>query len=107
MTFSGIILAAGMSSRMENGNKLLLPFRGHTIIEETVSNMLRSSLSETIVVTGHQHDEIELALENVTDSNTCISRNDTMNFIVNQLPVIDLGSDTIICEYDTRCICDK
>lgn len=51
-----ILLAAGLSQRMGR-NKLLLPFRGKTIIESTLEPVLTIS-DRTIVITGHEHDRL-------------------------------------------------
>ncbi len=72
MKISGIILAAGLSTRMAGENKLLLPFRGRTVIEETLSNMCQSNISETVIVTGYQHEAIALTLEHMIGSTTRI-----------------------------------
>lgn len=54
---AGIILAAGLSSRMGCA-KQLLPFRGQTVLECVVDSALRSSLHPVIVVLGHEADLI-------------------------------------------------
>lgn len=58
MLISAIILAAGESKRMGEQNKLLLPFRGHTLIEEIIDTVLRSKVGEVIVVLGHEADRV-------------------------------------------------
>ncbi len=60
---AGIILAAGLSSRMAPDNKLLthLP-SGKPMIAEVVDKVLASSASPVIVVTGHQAEKIKEAL---------------------------------------------
>ncbi len=55
-----ILLAAGLSSRMGR-NKLLLPFRGRTVIEKTLSSVLEVS-EKVIVVTGFERERIESLL---------------------------------------------
>lgn len=55
---TGIILAAGASSRMGR-TKQLLPFRGQTILEGVVDNALASSLHRVVVVLGHESETIE------------------------------------------------
>lgn len=55
-----ILLAAGLSSRMGR-NKLLLPFRGRTVIENTLSSVLEIS-ERVIVVTGFERERIERLL---------------------------------------------
>lgn len=52
-----ILLAAGLSSRMGR-NKLLLPYNGSTIIENTLSSVLEVS-ERVIVVTGFEREKIE------------------------------------------------
>ncbi len=50
---AAIILAAGESKRMGR-LKQLMPFRGKTILEHSVDNILASKVSEVIVVLGHE-----------------------------------------------------
>jgi CTP:molybdopterin cytidylyltransferase MocA len=52
-----IILAAGESKRMKVP-KMLLPFRGKTIIEQVMENVIFSQVDETVVVLGSDKDEI-------------------------------------------------
>jgi len=52
-----IILAAGTSSRMGNP-KLLLPWKDHTIIEETVDQVLDAGYDDVVVVAGPERDEM-------------------------------------------------
>jgi molybdenum cofactor cytidylyltransferase len=58
-----VVLAAGLSSRMELGPKLLLDLGGEPMIRRTVCNVLAMGPSETVVVTGANAREIEAALE--------------------------------------------
>ena len=53
-----IVLAAGISSRMGKP-KLLLPYGDHTIIEETVDQVLEGGYDDTVVVVGSDRDEIQ------------------------------------------------
>lgn len=50
-----IILAAGESKRM-NSPKMLLPFRGKTIIETVIDNVIASEADRVIVVVGAEKD---------------------------------------------------
>ena len=59
---SGIILAAGLSTRMGEP-KQLLPFRDSTIIETVIDNLLGSKLSEVIVVVGHEAEKIQTRIQ--------------------------------------------
>ena len=56
---SAILLAAGSSRRMGNSNKLLLPYRGSTILAVTAENILAAGIEELIVVTGHEAAAVE------------------------------------------------
>ena len=55
-----ILLAAGLSTRMGT-NKLLLPFKGKTIIEATLETVL-SFTKRVVVVTGHESERIGEAI---------------------------------------------
>lgn len=55
---SGILLAAGLSTRMGEP-KQLLPFADNTILETVVDNMLDAKFNEVIVVIGHCAEQIQ------------------------------------------------
>jgi molybdenum cofactor cytidylyltransferase len=59
---SAIVPAAGMSTRMDSRNKLLLPFDGRTLIERTVDTLIGSGIDEVIVVVGYQKEMVKAAL---------------------------------------------
>jgi len=59
---SAVILAAGQGTRIGR-QKLLLTLGGKTIIEIAVAAALGSKVSETIVVLGHQSEEIAQVLK--------------------------------------------
>ena len=59
---SGIVLAAGRSSRMEGANKLLLPWKEQCVLQVVVERICEVGLGEVVVVTGHQRAEVEKAL---------------------------------------------
>ncbi|MEO8112092.1 MAG: nucleotidyltransferase family protein [Ginsengibacter sp.] len=70
---SAIVLAAGLSARMEGKNKMLLPFDGKTVIEKVVANIIASGIIEVIVVTGRdaltvhdllQHSPVKIIYNN-------------------------------------------
>ncbi len=58
MRITGIILAAGVSSRMGTANKLLLKYKNHTIIEEVFHNISTSQIDDILIITGFEHDRI-------------------------------------------------
>jgi molybdenum cofactor cytidylyltransferase len=58
MKISGIILAAGSSSRMPNQNKLLAKINGKTILESVLDTALMVDLSQVIVVLGSNAEQL-------------------------------------------------
>jgi molybdenum cofactor cytidylyltransferase len=60
-SISAIVVAAGFSTRMGQP-KQLLPYAGHTVIEQIVSVLLQCPLAEIVVVTGHERQAIEATL---------------------------------------------
>lgn len=60
---TGILLAAGLSSRMGKP-KQLLPFGNSTIIETVIDNMLFSNFNEVRIVIGHYAEEIKTQIGN-------------------------------------------
>jgi molybdenum cofactor cytidylyltransferase len=59
---SAVLLAAGSSSRLGPGNKLLLPIRGKSIIRRSAENILRTGVNELIVVAGKDMGPINYEL---------------------------------------------
>lgn len=49
---TAIVLAAGLSSRMEGQQKLFLPYRKRTILEQVVAELLASLVEEIIIVSS-------------------------------------------------------
>lgn len=62
---SAIVLAAGLSKRMGNINKLLLPYKNKTIIEATLENILASGIDEIIVVTGCEAEKVKAVIQHL------------------------------------------
>jgi molybdenum cofactor cytidylyltransferase len=59
---AGILLAAGMSSRM-GSNKLLFELRGESILRGAARRALAGGLSPLVVVLGHEADKARQALD--------------------------------------------
>lgn len=59
MSLAGIVLAAGLSERMEGGPKQLLSFGDRTMVGHVVATAEASSLDPIIVVTGNAAAEVE------------------------------------------------
>lgn len=55
---SGVVLAAGKSTRLGVMPKQLLPWRGTTLLEWVVRQVEGSPLDEVLVVVGHQSEEV-------------------------------------------------
>lgn len=51
-----ILLAAGQGLRMGGPNKLLLPFRGRSVLETTLSGLCAADIGPVFVVAGHQRE---------------------------------------------------
>ncbi len=61
---TGVVLAAGASERM-GGSKLLLPFRGSTVLNTTIAAVEASRVGRVIVVTGARAEAVEASLGTV------------------------------------------
>jgi molybdenum cofactor cytidylyltransferase len=62
-----IILAAGQSTRMGEENKMLLPYRESTLLNQVIKEVYASKVDRIIVVTGHQAAAIEQSVSNEFD----------------------------------------
>jgi len=60
---AAIILAAGRSTRMGGPNKLLAELGGKTLVRIVTEQALASKAQSVIVVTGHQAEQVEKALQ--------------------------------------------
>ncbi len=60
--FDAIILAAGLSRRMGEENKLLLDWGGEPMIRRVVKTYIAALGPHVIVVTGHEADRVRAAL---------------------------------------------
>jgi molybdenum cofactor cytidylyltransferase len=61
-----VVLAAGRSTRMGGPNKLLAELSGKKLVRIATEQALASKASEVIVVTGHQAELVEHALEGLS-----------------------------------------
>ncbi|MDR2830780.1 MAG: NTP transferase domain-containing protein [Methanobrevibacter sp.] len=86
--FTGIITAAGKSSRMTEDlenmglpttTKLILDFdKGKTIIETTINKVLNAGVDECIIVLGHFKDEIIKEILKINDDRIKLVYNDPL-----------------------------
>lgn len=58
---NGLVLAAGLSSRMGDF-KPLMPLRGKTLIENSIDSMLLAGVNQIVVVLGHRGADLEAIL---------------------------------------------
>ena len=56
---AAILLAAGLSTRTKQFNKLLLNYQGKKIIKHSVDNILKSKIDYLIVITGRNKNKIK------------------------------------------------
>ncbi len=61
---TGIVLAAGQSRRM-GSPKLLLPWRGRTVVEAVVTSLRQGGVDRIVVVLGGDREAVERALADV------------------------------------------
>lgn len=74
-TTCALILAAGLSSRMQDF-KPLMPLRGKTLIENAVDSVLQGSAEQVVVVTGYRGKELEALLADRYGSRIILVRNE-------------------------------
>ena len=60
---AAVILAAGRSTRMGAENKLLKTIEGEPLVARTARQVTSSAIGEVFVVTGHERQQVEDALE--------------------------------------------
>ncbi len=65
MATSAILLAAGLSRRFGDRNKLLLPFESETIVRATARRILAGGPDELVVVLGYQAAQVRAALHDL------------------------------------------
>lgn len=57
---AAIVLAAGLSQRMGNTNKLLLDVEGHSLLKRSVMAIVAAGVGEVLVVLGHESELTKL-----------------------------------------------
>lgn len=60
---AAIVLAAGQSRRMAGRNKLLMEVDGVALVRRTVLAILAAPVTEVVVVTGHDPEKVQQALQ--------------------------------------------
>ncbi|MGB0126510.1 MAG: NTP transferase domain-containing protein, partial [Rhodocyclaceae bacterium] len=67
---AAVVLAAGRSVRMGDANKLLLPVDGAPMVRQVAGAALASRCMQVMVVTGHEAERLEAALDGLPVSVT-------------------------------------
>jgi molybdenum cofactor cytidylyltransferase len=65
ITFSAVVLAAGLSRRMGAPNKLLLPIGAQPMIRHGLESLLQAGFEDLVVVLGHQAPEVGAAIDDL------------------------------------------
>jgi molybdenum cofactor cytidylyltransferase len=64
----GVVLAAGTSSRYGDENKLLTEWAGAPIVQHATATIERSSVDTTVVVVGHDAENVRKAVDGTADA---------------------------------------
>jgi molybdenum cofactor cytidylyltransferase len=62
-TVGAVLLAAGLGTRFEDGNKLLADLDGRPVVYRAAERVAASSVAETVAVLGHQATAVRAALD--------------------------------------------
>ena len=89
---TAILLAAGLSRRMGEENKLLLPFGEKTVLETTLDNILSSNIEVVLIVIGHEAQQVKKVLDDYLRRNTGFRR----KFFIVENPDFEKGMTTSI-----------
>ena len=63
LPITAILLAAGLSRRMGQTNKLLLPWQGKALVQHTLDQLLAANFAQVVVVLGHEAERVGEALQ--------------------------------------------
>lgn len=64
--FAAVVLAAGASRRFGPENKLCAAVDGEALIRRVVTTALEAGISDVVIVTGNESDQVAQALEGLT-----------------------------------------
>ncbi|MFL3025542.1 MAG: nucleotidyltransferase family protein [Candidatus Neomarinimicrobiota bacterium] len=103
MNISATILAAGSSTRMGNTNKLLLLYKGKSLINITCDTLINSKLEPILVITGFDHKKITNSLPKAIDSviyndNWSEGISTSINLAISSLPDIIDGNMIVLSD---------
>jgi molybdenum cofactor cytidylyltransferase len=97
-TFSAVILAAGLSSRMEGRHKLLLPVGGEPAVRRVVRAIVAAQPQEVVVVTGFNGRAVFEALDglNVRFQSNTRYREGQMTSVVAGVAALQAPCDAVM-----------
>jgi len=90
MKWGVLILAAGQASRMGQA-KMLLPYKGTTILAHLIEEILSTEPTIAQLVTGHYHDLIQ---EQISTEKVAIIRN--LNYLLGMSSSIQVGLTALL-----------
>lgn len=99
---SCVLLAAGLSSRMEGRNKLLMSLKGKIILAHTLEALLACDAYEVIVVLGYQYKEIKFFIDS---NNYEVKTVYNKHFATGSTSSIKAGVEKVSSEADGIMIC--
>jgi len=99
----GIVLAAGASTRMKK-QKMLLPYKGKTIIETVISNAIPALKKNIIVVLGANSDETSKKTSNFQIKRVENQRYSEGMLSSGTFPIYRLWLDAFLCNMRIKCI---
>jgi molybdenum cofactor cytidylyltransferase len=67
---AAVVLAAGQSTRMGRANKLLAVFAGQPMVRRVLGQVLASQAASVVLVTGHERERVEAALQDAAQDAT-------------------------------------
>ena len=97
---AAVILAAGRSTRMGGPNKLLAEIGGRPLVRIAVEEALASRARPVIVVTGHQREQVEAALQGLD-----VKRVHNPNFADGLSTSVKTGLAAVPSEADGAIVC--
>ncbi|HEX9250649.1 MAG TPA: NTP transferase domain-containing protein, partial [Ignavibacteriaceae bacterium] len=96
MQVNGVIVAAGLSSRMGEF-KPLLKLTEKTMIEHSIDSMFNAGVNQVIVVLGYRALEVEVLLRNKYDCSRLVFTHNLRYAETDMLESVKIG----ICALDT------
>lgn len=97
---NGLVLAAGMSSRMQDF-KPLMTIQNKTMIEFTVDQLLESGVHQVVVVLGHRGEEVRRCLIRRPE------RQNRLCFVENPLYQTTQMLESVKCGLQEMPLCDR